>query len=362
MEITSDLIIRTLLLVFQLALVIIFTRRSKIKVKADKKLKKAFLLGAFAAFISIFVAVIPQYSAELKAIQWFFYTLQSFTFYLFFEDLSNATANLKRLIAFTSVSTLSIMGSVVEILGSTSSWTEFIWQVSYSLIGLMVFAFGFYTLLSVYKITRENSALLQVIGTVFMMIGFFIGTLITPMIKNILRSDLISFTVADIFKIIGIILFVILYVINPRYILRLPVQVRSIIVYTRNGINLIRFDTNTLGIPDNQYKISNELITALATAVTGFAKEAMGSSADLDLLMTKDSVIRFKINDISLALICNRETQVLVDSLEYYSVLLNEEFKGHDFQVFNPNGSEIQNMIKMLNIAFPYLVVQSHTK
>jgi len=229
---------------------------------------------------------------------------------------------------------------------------EFLWDLSYNLLGLGVFAYVSYCLYLAYNQTRERSASIQVIASLMMAFGFLVSIFQTPIFRELLGFE-INEIVTGGMKSFGLLLILLVYIINPDYIERLPIQTFGIMAFDKGGNNLSFHQIKSRGVmQDISYGSEASLISALTRAVLSFIKDALGTETDLDRISAGDKLILFNIGEnVGVAVIAERSTNILLESIDRCQSRLNNQIGG-DIQHGRVKKDKIKHIIMG---SFPYI-------
>jgi len=241
-----------------------------------------------------------------------------------------------------------------------------LWDFFYDALGALTFIFGAYVHFKIYKKTKEKPGLWLGIALSFISFGFiwaFSGDLVITL-KNVFGgfegffgTDGLFYNylmLGDIFKIFGIIAFVLYYIININYIFRLPYSIDSVMVFNRIGLFIYAAIYSEIKNEELE-KIPIELITAALDAFSTFITETTGSRQPLEKIVTGDKQVIIKTSElISVAVVAEKSTFFLNLSMKKLIKNLENQYRTHLSKNYTDSSyySDISNFIYD---AFPYL-------
>ena len=296
--------------------------------------------------------------------------------YIFFEELYTNKPQRYRLIVITillfaslmfnilhmfmpTVGELSLTGTAAENYQIFFHIVEWSWDISYNLLGLLIFIFGAFVHFKSYSFTKDTLTLMQAISMCVLSAGFIVGFVGGDILNNALFFD-----IGDGVKILGMIIFALIYAINPDFIYRLPVNVYFILIFTKIGLNIHISRVKGSNIGPDKYKeaeriiASENLLSSLITAISGLLNESLGSKKELDAIIAADrSLILNNGESATCAILCDKSTYFLEKSLKnlrksiesrYESKLLNPVILKEDFH----------DAGKLIKKTFPFLVIE----
>ena len=356
--------ITSLIFAFLVTLLALFHYRSFSQLRVKRKLETAMFFGGLGSGLMALNELLIEMEIEydyLVTLSRIGYSLTYFTIFLFFEGGMNEKPRTIRLIVLSALLGGSIITSLMygfDAEGITG-WVEFFGDISRWLLGCLVFAFGTITLWKVSKVTHEKSAIMQMIGTGIMSIGFLIQMAGTPKITSDEDTLKMISDGSNVIIIIGIISLLLIYALNPTLVERIPVPVYQILVYTSAGSHLNSVKVSTRGL-EKSSQIDDYLVTGLATALTGFVKEVTGSERELEIIKTTDRVVMFDLGEeISISMIAERPTEVLLDSLQ----ALREKYEAKvDYNWLATDPLPTEEFTSLIHEVYPYLDVQLPTE
>ncbi|MHA1461849.1 MAG: hypothetical protein ACTSQ0_02130, partial [Candidatus Heimdallarchaeota archaeon] len=260
----------------------------------------SLLIGGIGGIVSVLqyvdTGVASKYFLYSSLIIWSFVY---FLIYIFFEELFTEKPNRFRfammiILLFASITfnLLYLFAPTVNYLNLTGDlairYTAFLdilewsWDISYNLLGLLIFVFGAFVHFNAYKFTREKITLIQAISMVIIGLGFIVGFVGGDIFRN---SDFHD--ISDAVKIVGMLIFALIYIIRIDFIYRLPVNVYFILVFTKIGLNVHIsrvLDTSKIANDESQSNetlINENLLSSLISAISGLLNESLGSTKDL---------------------------------------------------------------------------------
>ncbi|MBD3191494.1 MAG: hypothetical protein GF308_12670 [Candidatus Heimdallarchaeota archaeon] len=372
--VSTDLILSALIAGFFFLLFALMLYQSITHNRKAYVLTISLLIGGIGGIVSVlheFISLKKSYFLFYSIIIW---SVCYFLIYLFFEELTESKPNRVRLsigllLLFASIFfnqlffyAPSIGSSALPATFKTSYETfikilEWSWDISYSAFGVFVFSFGAYVHIKSYQSNKENIPLVQAISMILISLGFIIGFFGADV-----ANERIFYAIGDGLKVVGMIVFSLIYIIKIDFIYRLPVNVYFIMVFNKVGLNILTVRTYNIKNQENEgisrTIINENLLSSLITAISNLLRESLGSEKPLEMIIAEDrTIVLDSGSQATCAILCDRPTFFLEKSLKNLrkevekryetelrkSVLLKEEF---------------EEINKLIQRSFPFLVIK----
>ncbi|HUT81719.1 MAG TPA: hypothetical protein VMZ29_11005 [Candidatus Bathyarchaeia archaeon] len=336
----------------------------------------SLLFGGIGGISSALQYVISTPYSLLLHLSLILWSFVYFMIYIFFEKLYTNRPQRYRLVLITIILFASIIFNLLNMfipsageLGLTGTALEnyqqfyliieWSWDISYNLLGLVIFVFGAYVHLKSYKFTKDKIILMQTISMCVLAVGFIIGFVGGDIIDNT-----IFFDIGDGVKILGMLIFTLIYAIFPDFIYRLPVNVYFILIFSKIGLNIhigriqgTIIDSNTAE-EEEKKAISENLLSSLISAISSLLTESLGSKKDLKAIIAGDrSLILDNGEYATCAILSDNSTYFLEKSLNnlrksietrYKEILMKPVIIKEDFQ----------DAGKLIRKSFPFLKLE----
>ncbi|HUU78360.1 MAG TPA: hypothetical protein VMX55_08430 [candidate division Zixibacteria bacterium] len=335
----------------------------------------SLLLGGIGGIISVLQYVITAPNNLLLYLSLQVWSFVYFMIYIFFEELYTNRPQRYRLVIVTIILFASIMFNLLHMFMPTSGElgltgatatnyllfyhiVEWSWDISYNLLGLIIFVFGAYVHFKAYKFSKDKIILLQTLSMCVLAAGFIVGFVGGDIIDNTLFFD-----IGDGVKILGMIIFTLIYAIFPDFIYRLPVNVYFILIFTKIGLNIHigRVHDSFIGSKDSEEQerqiISENLLSSLITAISGLLNESLGSKKDLEGIIAADrSLILDNGESATCAILCDKSTYFLEKSLRNLRKAIETRYEG---KLKNPVilKEDFLDADKLIRKSFPFLKI-----
>ncbi len=344
-----------------------------------RKARKAYVLtislfvGGIGGILSVLqnvVSVGAQYYLYYSLIIW---SIVYFLIYIFFEELDQARPQRVRLVIATVLFFTAIIfnqlvlyfpseiGSTIpppakELFEAFSSSLINLSDLSYNALGVFIFFVGAYVHLRSYKSNRESIVLSQAISLIIIAAGFLVGYIGGDLVK---ADGFLEY--GDMVKIVGMLIFIIIYIIRIDFIYRLPVNVYFIMAFNYIGLNVLNIRTKnpTKGRINEETAIVNEtLLSSLITAISNLLSESLGSKKPLQRIVSEDRTIVLDSGPLATcAVLCERPTFFLVRSLRNLRKAIEKTYKEELSKpvVLKSNFKEAYSLIEE---NFPFLILE----
>ncbi len=279
----------------------------------------ALLLGIIAASLALLRESLDYLNIKSKnlgssilSLELSFYVAQYFLTLIFFEWLHRDEPR------WQTIGTAGILSGIVLALNamfpivSFSPSIEFLWDTSYTGLGLFVFARGSFIFYKAYELTKDELSQVQSYSLFSITLGFLLEWIASP--NNPLHVDSGElYVVAQVAKILGILLFVLVYVFNPRHLYRLPVSLYSLVAFTYEGriIALLR-----LKLPNKENDFTRQENLSLGRSIQEIMKDALHFRGRIRTIQTEKATILFAHGKhLGIALMTERSTKFLQGAL-----------------------------------------------
>ncbi len=358
------LVLYTLLILIQFVLTIIFYRQSQKYDRQSIILIIGLLFGIFASILSIVITLglSTDLSRLMLGVELILYSLEYVMIYFHFNlSQRDDIVTYHSLILF-AVYGIFILQTLKYMFSEFSAIDETIWDVSYNFTGIISFFYASFVLYKSYKFSGEREALAQSIASLLLVIGFIVGILTTPVIRNLIAVN-IDNIISDILKIIGGLTFVGIYAYNADYVERLSINTYGILIFDKSGRELVYYNVKTRTYNDTKgISVDTALFAGLITALLSFIKEVLGAKTYISKIESDDMVSMFKVgNRIGVSLITDRSTKLLRKSLNMFNLKCDRYFEtlSNDDYIFG--NFDYDKIKQIFNSQFPYIEVISDT-
>ncbi|MEJ2279059.1 MAG: hypothetical protein P8Y70_15130, partial [Candidatus Lokiarchaeota archaeon] len=217
-----------------------------------------------------------------------------------------------------------------------------------------------------YLYTKEIRPLILSIALLFVGIGFIFSFLNDlPFIFGVFNIDIPSSQVimnvseiANIFPLIGIILFMLPYLINIDYLYRLPNDTYILMVLRKDGtpVHTVKFKTR------NKVKIPEFLLSGMISAINGVFKELFKKEASIRTISSEGIHILLEPKGEILALIITDNiSYFLRQGLKRYVRIFGKEFS-KQLEQGESNILAYDRAINLLKSIFPFFIVKREEK
>ena len=292
------------------------------------------------------------------SLQLILFSIEYMYLYIHFNYAVREKLNSIILIIFSLFLGIFLVFSIKYMLMPLSDYDELLWDIGYNMVGLISFLYITYALFISYSYSREVEALIQGIGTFFLVVGFVLGMITTPILRDALSINFDNFY-ADIVKAIGALLFISIFAFNANFVERISIDTHGILVFDSSGRQLGFFNIKTKQkIQTDAIPVDPSLFTALVSALLSFTKEALGSKGYVKSIKGEDKAVIFEMGEfIHAALITEKSTRLLNLSLRSFRVSCEKIIKEtpeHEYRVGVVDEDKIK---KSLRLNFPYIEI-----
>jgi len=343
-----------------------------------RKGRKAYILtisllvggiGGICSVLQNVVSISPNYFLYYSLIIW---SICYFLIYIFFEELDQARPHRARLVIASCLLLMAIIFNQLVLFfpseissnipmpfrASFDSFQEVLILLSdttYNALGIFIFLTGTFVHFRSYKSNRENILLFQAISLFIIAAGFIVGYVGGDLVK---ASGLLD--IGDIIKIVGMLIFIIIYIVRIDFIYRLPVNVYFVMAFNNIGLNILNTRTRNpkSSLTEETTAINETLLSSLITAISNLLSESLGSKKPLQTIVSEDRTIVLDSGPLATcAILCDRPTYFLVQSLRNLRKDMEKEF---DAILTKPVILKSDYLIanELIEKNFPFLVLE----
>ena len=346
-----------------------------------RKARRAYVLtvslfvGGLGGISSILQNVVNGYSHYFLYYSLIIWSICYFLIYLFFEELDQAKPDRLRLVVASGLLLAAIIfnqlvlyfpsyissniplpyKNVFDAFGnSLIDLSDF----TYNALGIFIFIVGAFVHFRSYRSNKESVLLFQGISLTIIAFGFLVGYIGGDIIK---AQNFLDY--GDIIKIVGMIIFIIIYIVRIDFIYRLPVNVYFIMAFNNIGLNVLNTrtynpDKKKANISEEKTIINETLLSSLITAISNLLSESLGSKKPLQRIVAEDRTIVLDSGPLATcAVLCDRPTFFLVRSLKNLRKDIEKRFK-EELANQVVLKSDYQNANELIEKNFPFLVIE----
>ena len=332
----------------------------------------SIIFGLMAGVAAILNELVFTESAVLtsffRSLHLNLYGFHFFCFYIFFERLISRKVNSVRLSIMIILITMQTLGLWLVFYNNVNSLnTEMAWVLAdigywspalFTYIGL-----GVPIYIKTYKYTKEIKPIILSLALIFVGVGFFIsflndleyifGVFDIPLYFPSLIQDVSEY--ANVFPSIGIMLFVLVYLINIDYIYRLPNDIFTLLVLRKGGTPLHTVHLKTR----KQIAIKEFLLSGMITAIDNVFKEIMEREIPIEKITSQGINILIKSGDnLSVVIITDEVTYFLDKGLQRYINEFEREF-ADEIKRNEENIHSYDRAVEILKSVFPFFRIKN---
>lgn len=376
MAINIDLIISAVISGLFFLLFILMLYQSIKQNRTAYVLTISLFIGGIGGIISVL-----QYIPSLQG-KYFLYSsliiwsIVYFLIYIFFEELYTIKPNRIRLAIITILLFASIVFNLLYLFAPSAEFLglegtirdqyniflnilQWGWDSTYNLLGLLIFVFGAYVHFKSYQFNHEIITMIQAISMCIIGSGFIVG-----FVGGDIFKESIFFGIGDIVKIVGMVVFALIYAIRIDFIYRLPVSVYFILIFTKYGLNIHISRVHDASKEefteeDIEKQIINEnLLSSLITAISGLLNESLGSKKELKSIIAEDRTLILDTGEYTTcAILCDRPTFFLEKSLKNLLKAIENNYgdKLSQSTIIKGDYKDVDTLIRKV---FPFLEIE----
>ncbi|MHA1851872.1 MAG: hypothetical protein ACTSUF_00010 [Candidatus Heimdallarchaeaceae archaeon] len=365
--VSSEFIISLSITIFMFLLGVIFIIQSVLMHRTAYTLTFGIFIGATASLIET-IRSFKSYSYDdvLLVLALSVWVAAYFLMFVFFQQLAREGFNSLLLSLVILFGTFHIFNGIIKLSSEQmsahlSNIFVFLWDLGYGLIGITVFAYGTFVHFDLYRKTKEiagiitsGALLLLTLGFVVALLGDFSAFLTS---EDIIEKNFMSFgfPLGDILKLLGLATFVIFYIVNLRYIFRLPVNISTIMIFNNLGMLIYAAKYSHESAEESEKALPIELITASINAFETFMRQTTQSKEPLKRIETYDKNVIIESSHLaSIAVIADKSTYFLINSMKKLIKAIELNFAEHLEKSFT-DSQFYQDVPNYIGKYFPYL-------
>ena len=284
----------TLAIVVLMAIFIYQTFR---KNRKDHYLTFGLVMGLVPLTVMTLSGVIPMPEGSLAFIVGHIvggigFSFLFFFIYLHYELVSRPAPHFLR---FSIMSFLLGSRFVVVIFRSlfpTEQIILLLYYVAFDTMRLFSFGFACFIAWQMWKLTKELESGMEFLSTVLLVLSGFFGPFHRPLGIGYVAADtklffvpLSGFLVFSYFlTVVGMVVFLMVFIINPDYLYRLPVPLHHIILYNESGLTAYSRSIQSKGIETP--KITDQLFSGAITAISSLLSESVKTQVHMHVIET----------------------------------------------------------------------------
>ncbi len=299
------------------------------------------------------------------------FAFQTFFFYLFLENLVSIKINpyrlsialiflISHLIALYFVYGRELIlreneGNLVESKLGDMFWI--ISDIAYNGISLLVYgAYGIPIYYNTYKYTKERKPVVFIIALILVVIGYSISLAADMNYYAVNRSEFIGELgdYAEYFKLLGLFMFIITYLLDVDYIYRLPYDIYILTVLYKNGnkIHTVRLKSK------RKIQIEDILLSGLISAINSVYSHALQTKSLIESISSKDATIFLKSGEyITAIIVTDKGSSVLASALQRYVVEFEKKF--YDLlKNDSPDLNAFKSASELIEPIFPFFQIE----
>jgi len=371
MSLDINIIVNILIGSFFAILFVLFTYQTTRKHRSAPYLLTSIffgVLGAFFAFVDS-VDLLPNFTTFNRIyliLELMFYGLQFFFFYLFVQDISRIRPQLWSLILMFAFLIIQNMSLWLMVWFSSFSATAVnnLWlfaDIGYN--NLAIFAFwiiGIPTYYRLYDYTKEKKALGFIFGLILVGGGYVVGSLIDYIgFFGTVPSWLNEISIlGEIFPLVGLLIFLLTYILDVDYIYRLPHDHYMLMVTYRSGvaIHTVKFNTK------RQVQIEENLFSGFISSLTFVFDNILQSISPIEIISSKDASILMRSGENILVIILTQQpTSILARASDRYIKRFEDKFRD-ELKIESTEVGKFQEAEELIKPIFPFLKIKDNSE
>ncbi len=352
-------------------MVIVFIYQTFKKNRKNHVLTMAFIMGLTPIAAMTLNELFPSGSSEdaiMHLVGGFGFSFMFFLVYLHYELVYRTSPHYFRFLVMSTL--LGIRFAVVTykaLIYPLDLLIHASYYASFDVMRLFAFSFGAIITWKTWKMTKERESFVELCSLFLLIGGGLLGIVHRPANIGIINSEFLVLNVIRIssflsmsylLTVLGMVLFLSVFIVNPDYLYRLPVPLYHIIVYNgETGLAPYSHAIRSKGIEGPE--ITDQLFSGAITAITSLLSESVKDQVRLRLILSDEQTVIFEHHDqlpVSALLVCHQLTYFVKKSLKNFikSILL-PTLK----ELSDPNPSDITGLKNELNqllqASFPYI-------
>ncbi|TFF89473.1 MAG: hypothetical protein EU549_00445 [Promethearchaeota archaeon] len=341
----------------------------------NKRYAWAFLTSLVFGFLAGLAAILNKlifsgyfiWENFFQSVHLNLYGFHFFFFFIFFERLISKKLNSVRLsVVFGLLLTQTIGLWLVFYFRINGLNTDIAWvlaDIGYWTPALFVYFLGISIYIRTYLYTREIKPIILCVALIFVSIGFVFSFLsdldfilgvfdISITIPEII-SDLAA--IANVFPSIGIMMFVITYLVNINYLYRVPFNVYLLVILTKySGTPLYGVELKAR----KKVQIEKTLLSGMITAINNVFTEIFRTDTNVRNISSRGIKILMESGEhIDSIVITDRESYFLSQGLNRFTKLFEKKY-AKELQQGARNLYIFKDATYFLKKVFPFFIIE----
>ncbi len=357
-------------------ILVLFIWQITVRKRKANHLIASLICGTAASYLMIMESnVLPGVIVDRYLVLCFelgIFAFQTFFFYLFLESLVSNKINPYRL-SIVLIFLISHLIALYFIYGRhlilkeyegnlvDSKLGDMFWiisDISYNAISILVYGvYGLPIYYNTFKYTKERKPIIFMVALILIVIGYSIS----------LAGDMNSYAVnrlqfiidlsdyAEYFKLLGLFMFIITYLLDVDYIYRLPYNIYILTVLYKNGnkIHTVRLKS------ERKIQIEDILLSGLISAINSVYSQTLQTQSLIESISSKDASILLKSGEfITVVIVTDKGSAVLLNALERYVKEFEKKFHAL-LTKQEANMTEFESAKELISAIFPFFQIES---
>ncbi|MBD3229487.1 MAG: hypothetical protein GF329_14985 [Candidatus Lokiarchaeota archaeon] len=340
----------------------------------NKRYAWAFLTSLIFGFLAGLAAIVNKLifsgyfvmETFFQSVHLNLYGFHFFFFFIFFERLISKKMNSIRLsivFGFLLIQTIGLwLVFYFQVNGLSADIAWVLADIGYWSPALFVYFLGIFIYIKTYLYTKEIKPLILCIALIFVSMGFFISFLNDfDFILGVfdISIEIPEFItelsgIANIFPSIGIMMFVITYLVNIDYLYRVPFNVYLLVVLTKFGTPLYGVELRSR----KKIEIEKTLLSGMITAITNVFTEIFKTDATIRNITSKGIKILIEPGEeIEVMIITDKNTYFLSQGLKRFTKLFEKKY-AEELEKGTRDLLKFKDATYFLKKVFPFFIIE----
>ncbi len=295
------------------------------------------------------------------------FSLLFFCIYLHYEFASRSTPYLWRFGFMCALLGMRVMTVTVHALMPENIYVSAMYYPSFDIIRMSAFLFSLYISWKTWQLTGEWESAVETLAIVMLVLGGVLGIIHRPIDIGFLppTTEILgipldpTLLLSYLLTVIGIFTYLVVFIINPDYLFRLPIPLHHVIVYNETGMAFYSRAIKSKGI--SPIEITDQLFSGAITAISSLLSESAHQPVALQSISSSSQSILFEHHPtgISALLVCEDPSYYVKLSLRRFLQEIPNDLMNRMAETAMVNVAEIKKMLDdLVQHSFPYVEFQ----
>ncbi len=295
------------------------------------------------------------------------FSLLFFSLYLHYEFISRPTPHFWRFGYMCGLLGMRLVTVSLHALLPDNVLVAAFYYPSFDLIRMSAFIFALHVTWHVWRLTGDWESALEMLASALVLVGGVFGIIHRPIDVGMVNPETVilgipldvMLVISYLFTFVGIFVYLLVFIINPDYLYRLPVPLHHVIIYNEAGMALYSRSIRSKGI--KTVEIADQLFSGAISAISSLLSESAHRQISLQWINSSVQSVVFEHHPagISALLVCDNPTYFVRLSLRrFLNMIPTETLKNMTASALVNASLFKADLDALIQAAFPYVEFQ----